>query len=80
MMDTYTLLREVADSWVLLAMFLFFLGVMIWAYLPSQSAARTEAQMIPFRDDDAQASLNSDLNACPEGSQAMVQKGQSDGR
>ena len=29
-MDTYSLLREIADSWVLLAMFLFFAGVVIW--------------------------------------------------
>lgn len=49
-METYTLLREIADSWVLLAMFAFFLGAAIWAFLPSQAKARTEAQMIPFRD------------------------------
>ena len=33
-MDFYSLLREIADSWVLALMFLFFLGVMIWAYRP----------------------------------------------
>lgn len=50
-MDTYSLLREIADSWVLLAMFLFFVGVAIWAFLPSQNPARKAASMIPFRDD-----------------------------
>ena len=50
-MDTYSLLREIADSWVLLAMFLFFIGVGIWAFLPSQRHARQEASMIPFRDE-----------------------------
>ncbi len=49
-MDTYSLLREVADSWVLLGMFGFFLCAAIWAYLPSQNKAREDASMIPFRD------------------------------
>ena len=48
-MDTYSLLREFADSWVLLAMFTFFLGVIVWAYLPSQRPARKAASEIPFR-------------------------------
>ena len=50
-MDTYSFLREFADSWVLLAMFAFFVGAGIWAFLPSQSKARTQASMIPLRDD-----------------------------
>ncbi len=33
-MDFYSLLREIADSWVLALMFLFFVGVMIWAFRP----------------------------------------------
>ena len=49
-MDTYSLLRQFADSWVLLAMFLFFIGAGVWAYLPSQRAAREEAAGIPLRD------------------------------
>ncbi len=52
-MDTYSLLREFADSWVLLAMFAFFLGVCIWAFWPSRSAANRDASMIPFRNEDA---------------------------
>ena len=50
-METYSLLREIADSWVLLAMFLFFVGVAVWAFLPSQNAAREDASMIPMRND-----------------------------
>ena len=50
-METYTFLRQLADSWVLLAMFLFFCGVAIWAFLPSQAANREAARMIPFRRD-----------------------------
>lgn len=50
-MDTYSLLRQFADSWVLLAMFTFFIAVAIWAFLPSQSAARRDASLIPLRND-----------------------------
>ncbi|UWR22641.1 cbb3-type cytochrome c oxidase subunit 3 [Sulfitobacter sp. S190] len=52
-MDTYSLLRQFADSWVLLAMFGFFLGTAVWAFLPSQRSAREDASMIPFREDGA---------------------------
>jgi cytochrome c oxidase cbb3-type subunit 4 len=55
-METYSLLREFADSWVLLAMFAFFLGAAIWAFLPSQAKARTDASMIPFRNETADCS------------------------
>ncbi len=50
-METYTVLREFADSWFLIAMFAFFIGGGIWACLPSRRAAREEAAGIPFRDD-----------------------------
>lgn len=50
-METYSFLRELADSWVLLAMFLFFVGAGVWAFLPSQSNAREDARMIPLRND-----------------------------
>jgi cytochrome c oxidase cbb3-type subunit 4 len=65
-MDTYSLLREIADSWVLLAMFCFFVGAGIWAFLPSLSDARMEASLIPLREDtDAKACENACENcAC----------------
>jgi|TARA_B110000908_G_scaffold163363_1_gene209869 cytochrome c oxidase cbb3-type subunit 4 len=66
-MDTYSLLREFADSWVLLAMFAFFIGAAIWAFLPSQSKARDEASMIPLRDDPV-ATEASTSTAAPKGS------------
>ena len=50
-MDTYSLLREFADSWVLIAMFAFFVGTGVWAFLPSQRKARDDAAHIPFRDE-----------------------------
>ena len=50
-MDTYTLLRAFADSWFLIAMFGFFLGVWVFAFWPSLKAARDDAASIPLRDD-----------------------------
>lgn len=50
-MELYSLLREFADSWMLLAMFGFLLGVYVWAFLPSQKAAQEDASQIPFRND-----------------------------
>ncbi len=55
-METYSFLREVADSWVLLAMFGFFAGAAVWAFLPSQRGAREDASMIPFRNEDCPGS------------------------
>lgn len=60
-MDTYSLLREIADSWVMLAMFAFFIGVGIWAFLPSQASAREDASMIPFRNENPKC-----VKACPD--------------
>jgi cytochrome c oxidase cbb3-type subunit 4 len=51
-MDTYSFLRELADSWVLLAMFLFFLGVVVWAFRPGSRAIHDETANIPFRNED----------------------------
>ena len=52
-METYTLLREFADSWFLIALFAFFVGTCIFAFWPSQQAARDEAASIPMRDETA---------------------------
>ena len=50
-METYSFLREFADSWVLLAMCLFYVGVCLWVFRPSAKAADAEAAGIPFRND-----------------------------
>ena len=52
-METYTVLRAFADSWFLIAMFTFFIGAGLWAYWPSQRAARQDAAEIPFREQAA---------------------------
>lgn len=51
-MDTYSILREIADSWVLLGMFIFFLGVIVWAFRPGSRAVHDETANIPFRNED----------------------------
>ena len=63
-METYSLLREIADSWVLLGMFCFFIGAAIWAFLPSQNAARVDASMIPLRDSKDQKTCSGTCESC----------------
>jgi len=50
-MDTYSFLRELADSWVLLAMVTFYITACLWVFRPSQRQANEEAAGIPFRND-----------------------------
>ncbi|MBT2130539.1 cbb3-type cytochrome c oxidase subunit 3 [Aliiroseovarius lamellibrachiae] len=54
-MDTYSLMRLFADSWVLLAMFFFFLGVVFWAFRPGSRAVHDDTASIPFRHEDKPA-------------------------
>ena len=55
-MDTYSLLREFADSWALLALFTFFIGVIFWAFRPGSAPAHRDCASIPFRHEDTPAS------------------------
>ncbi len=61
-METYTILREIADSWMLLAMTLFFLAVIAFAYRPGSRKVHDAAASIPFRD-DVRAGCS---NNCPD--------------
>lgn len=51
-MELYTLLRAFADSWFLLAMTLFYLGVFVWAFRPGSRKTHDEIAQIPLRDDE----------------------------
>lgn len=51
-METYTFLRQVADSWALLLLFLFFVGVFFWAWRPGSRPLHDDAADVPFRHDD----------------------------
>ncbi len=59
-MDTYSLLREIADSWVLLAMFIFFLGTIVWAFRPGSRSVHDETSQIPFRNEDRPGEAHGD--------------------
>jgi cytochrome c oxidase cbb3-type subunit IV len=51
-MDTYSLMRAFADSWGLLAMFLFFIGAIAFVFLrPGSRQAADDAAAIPFKED-----------------------------
>ncbi len=54
-MDFYSLLREFADSWALLALFLLFLGVVLWAFRPGSRRVHEDISNIPFRHEDRPA-------------------------
>ena len=54
-MYTYSLLREIADSWVLLAMFAFFIGVVVFAFRPGATKVYDDVADIPFRHEDKPA-------------------------
>ena len=56
-METYSLLREFADSWMLLALFAFFVGVILWVmFRPGSTEAYQDVANIPFRHEDKPAS------------------------
>ncbi len=58
-METYTLLRQFADSWMLLFLFLFFVAVVFWIFRPGGHTAQQESAQIPFRHADKPASTSS---------------------
>ncbi|MEM0923057.1 MAG: cbb3-type cytochrome c oxidase subunit 3 [Pseudomonadota bacterium] len=50
-MDTYTLLRAFADSWMLLAMTLFFIGMVLYTLRPGSRQVHADIAAIPLRND-----------------------------
>jgi cytochrome c oxidase cbb3-type subunit 4 len=55
MHDTYTFLRHLADSWVLLALFGFFLGTILFAWRPGSRPLHDDAGRVPFRHEERPA-------------------------
>ncbi|MCR8548124.1 cbb3-type cytochrome c oxidase subunit 3 [Salipiger sp. P9] len=53
--ETYNALRHFADSWGLLAMFVFFVGVIVWAFRPGSRKTYKDVADIPFRHEDKPA-------------------------
>ncbi len=54
-METYTFLRQVADSWFLLAMFVFFIGVVLFAFRPGSKVRHRHTANVVFRNEDKPA-------------------------
>ncbi len=50
-MDTYTVMRQFADSWALLVMALFFVGAVFFVFRPGSRRSADEAARIPLKDD-----------------------------
>lgn len=57
-METYTLLREFADSWMLLMLFLFFVGMVVFVMRPGSTKTYRDVAAIPFRHDDKPAAAD----------------------
>ncbi|ALI55191.1 cbb3-type cytochrome oxidase subunit 3 [Celeribacter marinus] len=51
----YHILREFADSWVLLGMFVFFFGVIVWAIRPGSNKEHRDVANSIFRNEDKPA-------------------------
>jgi cytochrome c oxidase cbb3-type subunit 4 len=54
-MDTYSFLREMADSWALLALFVVFLGVILWALRPGSNKVHRDVANSIFRNEQKPA-------------------------
>ena len=59
-METYTWLRAFADSWHLLFMFVFFIGMVIFIFRPGSRKLHDETANMIFRNDDRPGSPSDD--------------------
>ncbi|WP_323005112.1 cbb3-type cytochrome c oxidase subunit 3 [Pseudorhodobacter sp.] len=59
-MDTYSVLREFADSWMLLFLTLVFLAVIAWAFRPGSRKTHQDIAASIFRNEDKPASKMAD--------------------
>ena len=50
-METYTLMRQFADSWGLLYMMLVFIAVVIYAFRPGSKKYYPEQAQIPLKEE-----------------------------
>ncbi len=52
-MESYSLLREFADSWMLLLLFVFFVAMFLWVFFrPGATKTYNDVANIPFRHED----------------------------
>ena len=57
-METYSFLRQLADSWVLLLMTVFFIGTIVWAFRPGSRTVHEDTANIPFRNETIATNAN----------------------
>lgn len=50
-MQTYSFLRELADSWALLVLTVIFVGVAVWVFRPGSRAIHDDAANVIFKHD-----------------------------
>ncbi len=55
-MEIYEFLRDLADSWVLVLLFSFFVASILWAFRPGSTKVYDDTMQIPFRNEDKPAS------------------------
>ena len=72
-METYSLLREFADSWVLLLMTLFFISVIVWAFRPGSRKTHEDAADIPFRNDTIENGNSKNNDAGQRGAKSTIE-------
>lgn len=58
-METYSFLRQLADSWVLLLLTLFFIGVVLFVFRPGARKAQRDAAESIFRNESRPAPADS---------------------
>ena len=54
-METYSILRQFADSWMMLFIFVVFIGVVLYTLRPGSRAKHRDSANIPFRHEDKPA-------------------------
>ena len=54
-METYSLMREFADSWMMLFLFAVFIAVIFWAFRPGSRRTHDDAANSIFRNEDKPA-------------------------
>ncbi len=50
-METYSFLRAFADSWMLLALTVIFVGVVVWVFRPGSRPKQDDAAAMIFRNE-----------------------------
>ena len=51
-METYTAMRQFADSWGLVVLMLFFIGVIVFVFRPGSRQTYEDNARIPLRNDN----------------------------